>query len=211
MKSQESGKNHVDLRKIVSNALEKTAKIFTTIKAATGYSKKDKYRVYGELLTTYGYSIEPGAKVFETEDFYTGNMVKIPLDDTISPIDNAKKFFDKYAKLKRTSEALNDIVIKTKESIDYLETISVALDIAKNENDLKAIKDELIETGYIKKRSSAKKEKYVSKPLHYISSDGYHMYVGKNNIQNEELTFKVANGGDWWFHSKSFSRFSCYC
>lgn len=195
----------VDLRKIVSNALEKDNKKYSLqLKQLQDTEKKDKYRVYGELLTTYGYSIESGTKIFEAEDFYTGKIVQIPLDTTISPIDNAKKYFDKYAKLKRTGEALNDIVIKTKNSIDYLETLSVALDIAKNENDLKAIKDELSETGYIKKKNSFKKEKYTSKPLHYISSDGYHMYVGKNNIQNEELTFKVANGSDWWFHSKAF-------
>lgn len=195
----------VDLRKIVSNALEKYNKKYNLqLKQLKDTEKKDKYRVYGELLTTYGYSITPGTNSFETIDFYTGKTVKIPLDDTLTPIDNAKKYFDKYSKLKRTSEALTDIVVKTKESIDYLETISMALDIAGNENDLKAIKEELIQTGYIKKRGTGKKEKYQSKPMHFVSSDGFHMYVGKNNIQNEELTFKVANGGDWWFHSKAF-------
>lgn len=195
----------VDLRKIVANALEKDNKKYDLqLKQLKDTEKKDKYRVYGELLTTYGYSIEPGTKTFKTTDFYTGKEVNIPLDDTLSPIDNAKKYFDKYSKLKRTSEALTDIVVKTKDSIDYLETISVALDIARNENDLKAIKDELIQTGYIKKRGTGKKEKYQSKPMHFVSSDGFDMFVGKNNIQNEELTFKVANGGDWWFHSKGF-------
>jgi len=195
----------VDLRKIVNNALERDNKKYSLqLKQLKDTEKKDKYRVYGELLTTYGYSIETGSKSFKTIDFYTGDEITIPLDNTISPIENAKKYFDKYSKQKRTYEALSQIILETKNSIDYLETISVALDIAQNEQDLKAIKDELISTGYIKKRANTKKEKYQSKPLHYISSDGYHMYVGKNNIQNEELTFKVANGGDWWFHSKSF-------
>lgn len=197
----------VDLRKIVSTALERDNKKYNIqLKQLKDTEKKEKYKVYGELLTTYGYSITPGTKEFETIDFYTGNPVKIPLDTTLSPIDNAKKFFEKYAKLKRTHEALIHIIEDTKKSIEYLESINVSIDIAANEEDLKAITKELMETGYIKKRGTGKnkKDKINSKPLHYISSDGFDMYVGKNNIQNEELTFKFATGNDWWFHSKSF-------
>lgn len=196
----------VDLRKIVTNALERDRKKYDIqLKQMKDTEKKDKYKVYGELLTAYGYSIEPGTKVFEVENFYTGEMVKITLDGTLSAIDNAKKFFDKYNKLKRTQEALTDIVKETKASIDYLETIIVSLDIATSENDLKAINQELVQTGYIKhKRTNNKKEKNLSKPLHFVSSDGFDMFVGKNNLQNEELTFKVATGNDWWFHSKAF-------
>ena len=197
----------LDLRKIVSTALERDMKKYNIqLKQLKDTEKKEKYKVYGDLLTTYGYSIKPGAKEFETIDFYTGNPVKIPLDTTLSPIDNAKKFFDKYAKLKRTYEALINIIKETKNSIEYLESINVSIDIATSEEDLKAISTELIETGYIKKKYSGKNKKNTekSKPLHYVSSDGFDMYVGKNNIQNEELTFKIATGNDWWFHSKSF-------
>jgi predicted ribosome quality control (RQC) complex YloA/Tae2 family protein len=196
----------VDLRKIVSTALERDRKKYDLqLKQMKDTEKKDKYKVYGELLTAYGYTIESGTKIFETVDFYTGKDVKIPLDDTISPIDNAKKFFEKYAKLKRTQEALTEIIKNTKASIEYLESINVAIDMASDEADLKAISEELMQTGYIKnKNGKKKKEKNTSKPLHFISSDGFHMYVGKNNLQNEELTFKVATGNDWWFHSKTF-------
>ena len=126
------------------------------------------------------------------------------MDPTISPIENAKKYFNKYSKLKRTSEALETIIVETKNSIDYLESINVAIDMATTEDDLKAINEELVQTGFIKKKHTNKKAKNNSKPLHFISSDGFDMYVGKNNIQNEHLTFKVATGNDWWFHSKSF-------
>lgn len=197
----------VDLRKIVSTALERDNKKYQLqLKQLKDTEKKDKYKVYGELLTTYGYSIEPGTKEFETIDFYTGNPVKILLDVTLTPIDNAKKYFEKYAKLKRTYEALTDIIKETKNSITYLESIHVAIDMANREEDLKAIHKELVQTGYIKKKGHQKNknDKGISKPLHYISSDGFHMYVGKNNLQNEELTFKMATGNDWWFHSKSF-------
>ena len=99
---------------------------------------------------------------------------------------------------------METIIVETKNSIDYLESINVAIDMATTEDDLKAINEELVQTGFIKKKHTNKKAKNNSKPLHFISSDGFDMYVGKNNIQNEHLTFKVATGNDWWFHSKSF-------
>ena len=195
-----------DLRRIVSTALERDRKKYNIqLKQMKDTEKKDKYKVYGEILTAYGYSIEPGTKKFETENFYTGEPITIPLDETLSPIDNAKKFYYKYAKLKRTGDALIDIIKTTKASIDYLETINVSIDMATSEHDLKAIQQELVQTGYIKhKKTNNKKEKNLSKPLHFVSSDGFDIFVGKNNIQNEELTFKVATGNDWWFHSKTF-------
>lgn len=195
----------VDLRKIVTNALERDNKKYNIqLKQLKDTEKKDKFKEYGDLLTTYGYSIKEGSKEFETVNYYNGKTVKITLDPTISPIENAKKYFNKYSKLKRTSEALETIIVETKNSIDYLESINVAIDMATTEDDLKAINEELVQTGFIKKKHTNKKTKNNSKPLHFISSDGFDIYVGKNNIQNEHLTFKIATGNDWWFHSKSF-------
>ena len=92
---------------------------------------------------------------------------------------------------------------ETEKEIEHLESISTALDIALKEDDLVQIKEELMEYGYIKKRSfGSKKPKITSRPFHYVSSDGFHIYVGKNNYQNEEVTFKIASGNDWWFHAK---------
>ena len=119
-------------------------------------------------------------------------------------MDNAKKYFEKYGKLKRTFEALESIILETKSEIEHLESLINALDIAVSEDDLKELKEELIQSGYIRRKSSDKKAKYKSKPFHYRSTDGFDIYVGKNNLQNEEITFKLANGGDWWFHSKTF-------
>ena len=94
---------------------------------------------------------------------------------------------------------------EVKEEIDHLESILSSLDIALLEEDLVQIRLEMEQCGYLKKKyqnKQNKKEKITSKPFHYISGDGYHMYVGKNNFQNEELTFKIATGNDWWFHAK---------
>ena len=129
-------------------------------------------------------------------------MILIPLDDQLSPTENAKKYFDRYGKLKRTFEALTKLIEETKSEVDHLESIATALDIAVLEEDLVQIREELTEFGYIRKRRGDKKAKTKSKPFHYVSSDGFHMYVGKNNFQNDELTFQFATGGDWWFHAK---------
>ncbi|MBQ5917630.1 MAG: NFACT family protein [Lachnospiraceae bacterium] len=195
-----------DIRRIVQTTLEKDYKKYEIqSKQLKDTEKKDKYKIYGELITAFGYGLEPNATSLVAQNYYDNNKeITIPLDKDLSPMENAKKYFEKYNKLKRTAEALESIIIETEEEISHLESIMNALDIAVSEDDLKQIKEELIQAGYIRRKSSDKKAKFVSKPFHYVSSDGYDIFVGKNNIQNEELTFKVANGGDWWFHSKSF-------
>lgn len=197
-----------DLRRIVQTALERNRKkLDLQSKQMKDTQKMDKYKVYGELINTYGYNLEEGCKSFKALNYYTNEEITIPLDPTMSPQENAKKYFDRYNKLKRTAQALEEQLKDTEEEIQHLESISTALDIALQENDLSQIKDELTEYGYIKKHYSGNKKKAMtkSKPLHYISSDGYHIYVGKNNYQNDELTFKFATGNDWWFHAKKMA------
>ena len=193
----------VDLRKIVQTALERNRKKYDLqFKQLRDTENRDKYRVYGELINVYGYGLEPDAKQLECLNYYTNENIVIPLDNTKTPQENAQKYFDKYNKQKRTFEALTELIQETKDDITYLESVSNALDIALSEDDLTQIKEELIGAGYVKRKFTKQKVKINSKPFHYISSDGYHMYVGKNNIQNEELTFHFANGNDWWFHAK---------
>lgn len=194
----------VDLRKIVSTILERNIKKYDLqLKQQKDASKKEKYKLYGELLQVYGYGIEPGAKFAEVENYYDNNrIIKIPLDETKSALENSKKYFEKYGKLKRTAEALEHLLMETKAQITHLESIQNSLDIAVSADDLIQIKEELMEYGFIKKNRSAKKEKTKSKPFHYRSASGYDIYVGKNNYQNEELSFKMATGNDWWFHAK---------
>lgn len=193
----------VDLRKIVQTALERNRKKYDLQgKQLKDTENRDKYRIYGELINVYGYELEPNAKHLECLNYYTNETIMIPLDSTKTPQENSQKFFDKYNKQKRTYEALVSLIEETHDEIVYLESVSNALDIALSEDDLNQIKEELIDAGYVKRKFTKKKVKITSKPFHYISSDGYHMYVGKNNIQNEELTFDFAVGNDWWFHAK---------
>lgn len=192
-----------DLRRIVQTTLERTVKKYDLqLRQIKDTEKRDTYRVYGELLNTYGYSAAPGAKSLEALNYYTNETVTIPLDPTLTAAENARKYFDRYGKLKRTYEALSELTKEVKAEIDHLESISAALDIALYEEDLVEIKEELTESGYIRRKGGTKKQKVTSRPFHYISSDGFHMYVGKNNYQNDELTFKFASGNDWWFHAK---------
>lgn len=194
----------VDLRRIVQTALERNIKKYDLqLKQLKDTEKRDKYRIYGELINTYGYGLEEGAKKLTALNYYTNEEVTIPLDEHKTAQENAQKYFDKYNKLKRTYEALTDLITETKSEIEHLESISTSLDIALSEEDLVQIKEELTEYGYIKRHYTGKKVKITSRPFHYQSSDGYDIYVGKNNFQNEELTFKIATGNDWWFHAKN--------
>ena len=199
-----------DLRKAVSTALSRTRKKYELqIKQLKDTDKREKYKVYGELINTYGYGLDEGAKELTCLNYYTNEEITIPLDPMIPPSENAKKYFERYNKLKRTYDAVTCQLEETNEELKHLESISASLDIALQEEDLSAVKDELAEYGYIKRKftskKTARKAGNTSKPLHYISSDGYHIYVGKNNFQNDELTFKFAEGGDWWFHAKGMA------
>lgn len=192
-----------DLRRVVQTALDRSRKKYALqAKQLQDTENRDKYKEYGELINVYGYDLAPGAKHLEALNYYTNEMVKIPLDGTKTPQENSQRYFEKYNKQKRTFEALTELIQETQDDIRYLESISNALEIARTEDDLLQIKEELMDTGFVRRKYTKKKTKIKSKPLHYISSDGYDMYVGKNNLQNEELTFHFANGGDWWFHAK---------
>ncbi|MDE6529367.1 MAG: NFACT family protein [Lachnospiraceae bacterium] len=192
-----------DLRRVVQTAIERTAKKYDLQdKQLKDTKKRETYRIYGELLNTYGYSADPGAKELEALNYYTNEMVKIPLDPTKSATENAKKYFEKYNKQKRTFEALSTLIQETKKELDHLESIGMSLELARSEDDLLQIREEMADCGYIRRKGKEKRAKGTGKPLHYLSSAGFHIYVGKNNYQNEELTFQMANGGDWWFHAK---------
>ena len=206
-----------DLRRIVQTILERDVhKYDLQCRQIRDTEKRDKYRLYGELLNAYAYSVPTGEKSCEVDNYYTGEKIRIPLDPTLTPAQNAKKYFDRYTKLKRTHEALTKLTAEVKAEIDHLESIRTSLDLATNEGDLAQIRQELEDSGLVRRhtgggkkrpgfdKSGGKKGKArtpVSKPLHYISSDGYDIYVGKNNTQNDQLTFHFAEPNDIWMHA----------
>ena len=194
----------VDLRRIVTTALERNRKKYQLqLKQFEETTKKEQFKIYGELLHTYGYDYNGTDEKYKVLNYYTNEEIQIPMDNQLTALENAQKYFDRYTKLKRTAVAMESLLAETKQDVEHLESVVTALELAENEDDLIQIKEELVESGYIRKNNREKKVRINSKPLHYVTSDDFHIYVGKNNIQNDELTFKVANGGDWWFHAKN--------
>ena len=200
-----------DLRHVISVSLDRVRRKYDLqLRQLKDTEKRDKYRVYGELIQTYGYSSYDGSDSMTAADFYNDNKeVRIPMDPSLSVSENAQRYFERYAKLKRTYEALITQTKDTQAELSHLESVRISLETAQDETDLAEIKRELTEAGYIRKHAASakggRKEKEKTKrgkPLHYRSSDGYDIYVGKNNYQNDELTFRFASGGDWWFHAK---------
>ncbi|MBQ4473067.1 MAG: DUF814 domain-containing protein, partial [Lachnospiraceae bacterium] len=149
---------------------------------------------------------EEGARSVTVTNYYDGNEMTIPLDPQLSALQNAKKYFDRYAKLKRTYEASVKQLEECEEELRHLDSVAASLEIALAEEDLVQVRQELAEAGYLKTSAGkGRKERVVSRPFHYLSTDGYDIFVGKNNYQNDELTFRQAAPGDWWFHAKGYA------
>ncbi|MDO5132811.1 MAG: NFACT RNA binding domain-containing protein [Eubacteriales bacterium] len=199
-----------DLRHIVQTILERDVhKYDLQCRQIRDTEKRDKYKIYGELLNAYGYSVPPGAKSCEVDNYYTGEKITIPLDPTLTAQQNAQKYFDRYARMKRTHEALTRLTAEVRAEIEHLRSIQNALEFSTTDGDLSQIRREMEESGFLRRKYTGGKTDTKkgrarapqSKPLHYISSDGFDIYVGKNNTQNDEITFKIADPRDIWFHA----------
>lgn len=195
-----------DLRHAAQVALDRTCKkAAIQEKQMKSTEKRDKYRIYGEMLNTYGYSVPEGAKELTCTNYYTDEPVTVPLDPSLSPSENAQKYFARYNKLKRTAEAVAVQLAETESDREQLEAILTAVSQAESESDLREIRREMADFGFISRRGEKKKgarKEAKSAPYAYRSSDGFEILVGKNNYQNEELSFKISSPSDWWFHAK---------
>lgn len=202
-KSSRINQKASDVKKIVQTNLERCyKKLDLQLKQIKDTENRDKFKVYGELINANMYHINEGDKKLATMNYYTNEEITIKLDPTLTPSENAQKYYNKYNKLKRTFSALTEQVIDTKAEINHLESIQNALRFTDSEEDLLLIRKELMESGYLKfKRNKNKKQLQKSKPFHYVSSDGFDIYVGKNNYQNDDITMN-AESLDWWFHTK---------
>lgn len=201
--SQQSG----DIMKIVTNLLERYARkaaiLHEDIKKA---EKKDKYRLYGDIITANIYKIKKGDRILRAENFYSENaeMIEIPLETELSPSENAQRYYQRYNKLKNTAVYAAEQLEKTMADIEYLRSVQMSLENCDNLKELSEIKSELVSEGYIKRgKSNGKQKEKVASPDKFISSDGFEILVGKNNRQNDYLTLKLASGNDIWFHTKT--------
>ena len=196
-----------DLKKIVVNHIERVARKKEILAAAIEEaSTRDELRHKGELITANIYSIKQGQTTARLIDFYDESAaeIEIALDSALTPAENAQSYFKKYNKQKRTYEAALIQIKTAEEDLYYLESILNSLEMNLSADDIEEIRQELKEQGYIKKASSSAKKKMLkkSKPMHFKSSDGFEIFVGKNNKQNDELTMEFAEPTDMWLHTK---------
>lgn len=198
------------LIKAVTNNIERCAKKINLLnKTLKDAKNRDQYKMYGDLINANLYNISPGAKYVEAKNFYAEDMhtIRIPLDNSISPVANAQRYYKKYSKAKVAAIEAKKQQDLAQSELKYLESVLSALSLAEDESDLNALRDELAAGGYVSKKGNTNKRKQSVKsaPLHFISSDGFDIYVGKNNVQNDTLTLKIANSSDLWFHTKNFA------
>lgn len=161
----------------------------------------EEFRQKGELLTTYLTLVPNNQDQVELDNYYTNEKIVIALDKSLTPSQNAQRYFKKYQKLKGAVKHLTGLIQETKDTITYLESVETALNHA-SISDIEDIREELVETGFVKRRTRDKRHKR-KKPEQYLASDGKTIIiVGRNNLQNDELTFKIAKKGELWFHAK---------
>lgn len=196
-----------DLLKFVNNNIDRCRKkLQIQNETLMKVKKRDKYKMYGDLITANIYRIVQGMESIEVENYYSETMEKmyIPLQKDLTPSQNAQKYYKRYNKDKTAeSETLKQKQINEQE-IDYLESVQTAIINAENITELNQIRDELTEQRYLRGRDKIRKNKKapLPTPMHYISSDGYDIYVGKNNLQNDYVTLKLSRSTDLWFHTK---------
>lgn len=191
-----------DLIHRVQNELEKNRKKLRKQEAELqATDSAEEFRQKGELLTTYLALVPNNQDKVTLDNYYTGQPITIALDVALTPNQNAQRYFKKYQKLKEAAKHLKGLIEETKQSIAYFESVEVNLTQATRE-DISEIRQELVEAGFMKARSTDKRHKR-QKPEQYLASDGKTIImVGRNNLQNEELTFKMAKKGELWFHAK---------
>ncbi len=196
-----------DIRHVLKTLTERASRKLDLLeKQYADTEKREKFRIYGELLNTYGYSLQGGEEFLECENYYDENrLIRIPLDPDFSAGENAARYFDRYQKLKRTREAVGTQITECWDMLYHLDSIGASLALCESEADLNELRREMADSGYIRHQNGRKdrREEQKSKPMHFVSSDGLDIYVGRNNYQNEELDFKIADNQDWWFHAKN--------
>ncbi len=198
---QRSGELLKMLRNLQERAIRKAA---NRKKELADCADREKFRIYGDLLVTNQYSLQKGAPYYDLENYYNdGKIIRVPVDASLSPSQNAQKYYREYRKKQIAEEKLSEFIRSAEEEAYYLETVIDSLLRSQTDAEITEIKNELADSGFIKNRSakSAKKSKPLG-PMEYESTEGYRIFVGRNNVMNDRLTLKTAKNYDLWFHTK---------
>lgn len=193
-----------DLIKTVDSLLEKARlKSQRLSEDLLEAQNSDKYRIYGELLNANIHRVSPGATSVVLDNYYDGSKIDIPLDPKYSAAKNAQNYFKKYGKAKTAIKEKALQIEETKSDILYLESVQTFLENLDRPEDIEQIRQELVENGYVRrKKSNQKNKRFKSEPHRYTSPSGFEILVGRNNKENDELTFKLADKTDVWLHTK---------
>lgn len=194
------------VRKTVTNLLQRLKrKTAIQEKELSATLDRERLRQLGDIVTANIHSIKRGQKVLQAEDFYDENMtvIDIPLSETLSPQENAAKFYKDYTRMKNAQKELTHQLELGKQEREYLESVLEELNRAQTEQELEEIRQELQSGGYLRKDNGKKRIKqHKLQPIRFESTDGFGIYVGRNNRQNDELTFKLASKNDIWLHAQ---------
>lgn len=195
-----------DLIRLVTNAMSRTEKKIALQRAALEDSERgEEYKRTGDLITANLYQLKRGMSEIDLVDYYDESCptVHVTLDSRLSPTQNAQRFYKLYNKAKNAKRVLSERIVEWEEELRYLESVYDFLLRASCEQDMIDIRDELYRAGYASRMKGYAPQKVSkSKPIEYTTSGGYRLLVGRNNTQNDYLTFKVASKGDLWFHVK---------
>ena len=194
------------VRKTVSNLCQRLKrKMVIQEKELAATLDRERLRQLGDIVTANIHSISRGQRVLECEDFYDEDMkiIQIPLNETLSPQQNAAKFYKDYNRMKNAQKELTHQLELGGSELAYLQSVLEELDRAGSEQELEEIRQELQTGGYIRKDTGKRKMKQAKlSPMRFESTDGFPIYVGRNNRQNDELTFKMARKDDIWLHAQ---------
>ena len=164
---------------------------------------KEKLKMYGDLINANLYSLEKGALFYDLENFYdAGSPVRIPADPTLTPAQNAQKYYKEYRKKQVAEQKLTAFIQEAEDEAIYLESVLDNLSRAQTDSEITAIKNELRDAGFLSKRAVKKGKEKKLPPRKYRTAEGFTLLVGRNNVQNDELTLKTAKNYDLWFHVK---------
>ena len=164
---------------------------------------KDQLKIYGDLINANLYRLEKGSLFYDLDNFYDNNEpIRIPADPTLTPTQNAQKYYKEYRKKQVAETKLNDFIKQAEEEAQYLESVIDMLSRASTDSEISAIRAELYEAGFLNKRIDKKNKPRKLEPKKYLSSEGFIIRVGRNNVQNDELTLKMSKNYDLWFHVK---------
>ena len=195
-----------ELFKLLDTAIERTArKLNNQQEDLRRCADRDELKINAELITAAQYRLQKGAGVYEVENYYDNNsIIKISVDPALSPSQNAQKLYKEYRKACTAENMLVKLIDEGEQDLEYLKSVRDMLERSTLEREFGEIKDELISQGFIKPKKSGKKQmkKQALPPLEFKTSQGFTVLVGRNNVQNDKLTFKTGRKGDIWLHAQ---------